>query len=145
MPAESLLPQDNGSAAVKMGSKTWRLDTERGRLGEMIDGEEAVKQAILVALSVPRYQHLIFSDNFGEEVTALLGRDYDYFCAAAPALIRSALLPDDRIKALENFRFARCSDGVEAFFTVILNSGASYQDSVRLSQNKEGENEHSRS
>ena len=136
MPAEGLLPQGGGVSAVKMGGRTWRLDLGRGRLGGMIDGDEAAKQAVLVALSVPRYQHLIFSDDFGEEVTALLGRDYDYFCAAAPAMIRDALSLDNRVKSLEGFRFAKFGDGAEVFFTVTLDSGASYQDSVRLSQHK---------
>lgn len=124
MAVETLLPQmPQQDSGVKMGDRTWRLDLERGRLGGEITGQEAVKQAILVALSVPRYQHLIFSDNFGEELTGLLGRDFDYLCAAAPELIRDALRVDERISDVKDFSFTEILGGAEIRFTAVSESG----------------------
>ena len=116
---QSLLPGGAASSsALAQGSRSWKLGLAEGRLLGEIDGAEALRQSVLVALSTPRYAYSIFSGQFGHELDSLLGKDYDYLCAVAPALIADALLPDSRVDGVEGFSFERLPDGAAVRFTV---------------------------
>lgn len=45
--------------------RTYKMDFERKRIGGMIDGKEAVVQAIWKILSTTRFAHLIYDDQYG--------------------------------------------------------------------------------
>lgn len=116
---QSLLPGAAPvSGSMSQGSRSWKLGLAEGRLLGEIDGAEALRQSVLVALSTPRYAYSIFSGQFGHELDSLLGKDYDYLCAAAPALIADALLPDSRVDGVEGFSFERLPDGAAVRFIV---------------------------
>ena len=116
---QSLLPEAvSVFGSASQGSRSWKLGLSEGRLLGKIDGAEALRQSVLVALSTPRYQYPIFSGQFGHELDSLLGKDYDYLCAAAPALIADALLPDSRVDGVEGVSFERLPDGAAVRFTV---------------------------
>lgn len=106
-------------ADEKLSSRSWKLDLTGGRLAGEIDGAEALKQAVMIALSVPRYEHLIFSDQFGHELDGLIGRDPDYIEAAAPGLIADALLPDDRVAGIGGLTLETEADSAKLTFTVL--------------------------
>ena len=116
---ETLLPDKTPETlSAVQGDRTWKLDPENGRLLHEIDGIEAIRQAVAVMLSIPRYEHLIFSDGFGHELNELIGRDPDYIEAAAPALIREALSADDRIEGIEDPVLETGGDAADIRFTV---------------------------
>lgn len=135
MATETLLPRKGKETnTAAMSSRTWKLDPVSGRLLHRIDGTEAIRQAVTVALSVPRYEHLIFSDQFGHELDSLIGRDPDYIAAAAPSLIRDALLPDDRIEAVEDLVLT--PEGDNALVTFTVRAGESFAGAVELKGEK---------
>lgn len=84
-------------------SKNYRLDLQRNRIVGFVDELEAVKQAIFLMLSVERYEHIIYSWNFGREFKDLFGKPAEYVASEAPRRIADCLLQDDRITAVDSF------------------------------------------
>lgn len=84
---------------------TYRLDGATYRIHGMIDGQEAMIQAIAMILDTERYEYPIYSHNYGVELRELIGQDEDYARPEAERRIREALLQDDRITAVHSFRF----------------------------------------
>lgn len=69
----------------------------------MIDGKEAVRQAIYLILNTERYAWLIHSWNYGVELHSLIGQDPDFCIPEIERCVREALLQDDRITAVDDF------------------------------------------
>lgn len=83
-------------------SLTYRMDWEHGRIGGRVDGLEAVKQAAIKVLQTSRYEHLIYSADYGTEWKLVLGQDRLLARPELRRLISDALLQDERILALED-------------------------------------------
>lgn len=97
--------------AVEPPSKTYRLDLEEGRILGMVDGQQAVRQAIHKAIITPRWKCLIYDNQYGSEIEAAViqsqGRaSHDYIEAVVPGFVRDALRPDSRVTLVYNFVFA---------------------------------------
>ena len=100
-------------------SKTYNLDTVRYRIGAMIDGREAIMQAVKKILYTERYANVIYGSNYGVELYRLFGKDLEFVVGDLEATITEALLTDDRIESISNFQIGRSSiDSVIASFTV---------------------------
>ena len=100
-------------------SKTYKLDTVRSRIGAMIDGREAIMQAVKKILYTERYANVIYGSNYGVELYRLFGKDLEFVVGDLEATITEALLTDDRIESISNFQIGRSSiDSVIASFTV---------------------------
>ena len=84
-------------------SKTWRLDLENNRISGFIDGLDAVIQSSFMALQTERYEHLIFSWQYGSELNTLIGKDSDYAYSEAKRMIQDALSTDTRITGIRDF------------------------------------------
>lgn len=93
-------------------SKTWRLDLIDGRIKGFIDELEAVGQAAFMAIQANRYQHLIFSWQYGSELATLVGKDSDYVFSEAKRMISDALSTDTRITGVRDFTF---TEGIIGF------------------------------
>lgn len=93
-------------------SKTWQLDLDNNRITGYIDGLDAVVQSAFMALQTARYQHLIFSWQYGSDLVTLIGKDADYIFSEAKRMIADALSTDTRITDVREFRMA---DGVITF------------------------------
>ncbi|WPP40449.1 DUF2634 domain-containing protein [Paenibacillus hunanensis] len=115
-----LLPdQDIDTTTSVMPGLTYSLDWDGGIIAGKVDGLEAVKQAVLKILSTERYQHLIYSNDYGIEWKSILGKDHLYVRAEIRRLITEALLQDDRIEAILDFRTSWASlDEIRVSFTV---------------------------
>jgi phage baseplate assembly protein W len=100
-------------------SLTWKLDLENKRIIQMIDGLEAVKQAVFVILETERFQHLIYSFDFGSELQGLIGKSPLFVQSEIRRLIKEALLQDDRITDVQNITLQTQGDSVLVEFTVI--------------------------
>ena len=106
--------------AAEPPSKTYRLDLEDGRILGMVDGQEAVRQAIHKALITPRWKCLIYDNQYGSEIEeTVVAKDAseDYILATAEGFIRDALLPDTRIIDISNFEFDFIGDSAHIKFT----------------------------
>ncbi|WP_405104525.1 DUF2634 domain-containing protein [Paenibacillus sp. FSL K6-1217] len=93
-------------------SLTYRMDWERGRIGGRVDGLEAVKQAAVKVLQTSRYEHLIYSTDYGTEWKLVLGQDRLLARPELRRLISDALLQDERILALEDVEIFFDGDNV---------------------------------
>lgn len=93
-------------------SKTWFLDHKNKRIIAHIDGLNAVVQSAYCAIQTPRYEHLIFSWQYGSELHTLIGKDEAYVFSEAKRMIKEALSVDTRITDVRNFNF---EDGVISF------------------------------
>lgn len=105
-------------------SKTYRLDFENKRIIGSIDEYEAVVQFIRKVLNTDKYAYEIYDWYYGNELLGLVGKDYNYIIAEIPRIAKEALLVDDRIIEVKNFKFTReSSDSVSSTFDVITMYG----------------------
>lgn len=86
-------------------SYTYKLDTTNHRISGYIDELEAMQQAIYKIVNTERYQHAIYSWNYGIELQDLIGRSRLYVYSKLKQRISEALLQDDRINEMGNFSF----------------------------------------
>lgn len=99
-------------------SLTYALDAENGRIRGKVDGLEAVKQAVYLVLNTERFAHLIYSWNYGAELDGFIGQPKEYVLSEIKRRISDALLQDDRITAVDNFKFETKKNAVYVIFTV---------------------------
>ncbi len=69
-----LLPQNKRmeeTSGAKKPSLTYRIDFEKNRLSGMTDGKDALQQAIRLRLMTERFEHLIYSWDYGCSVSSL--------------------------------------------------------------------------
>ena len=99
-------------------SKTYSLDIENGRIRGTVDELEAVRQAVYFILNTERYDHLIYSWDYGVELKDLAGEPKEYAYPEIERCITEALLEDDRITAVDDFEFESSHKAVHVKFTV---------------------------
>lgn len=83
-----------------------------------IDGNEAVKQAIDLLLSTERFEHLVYSTDYGLETQDLIGADRETVRADLQRRITEALAEDDRIEGIEDFHIEFDREVANVTFTV---------------------------
>lgn len=85
--------------------KTYCMDDAAKRIRGYVDGLEAVKQAAFKALNTERYQHVIYSWDYGIETMDLYGEPISYVCPELERRITEALTQDTRITEVADFEF----------------------------------------
>lgn len=83
-----------------------------------IDGIEAVKQSIAIMLNVERYEHEIYSWQYGTEFEDLIGTDASLACPEISRRITEALMTDERITDVYDFAFEQSGSAINCSFTV---------------------------
>lgn len=102
-----------------MPSKQHKMDLDKNRILGTCDNLEAVKQSILKILNTERYSCLIYSWDYGIELTDLYGQPPMYACAEIERRVKEALFQDDRITDVTDFEFDISRKGVVSVtFTV---------------------------
>lgn len=102
----------------ELPTNTWELHITENRIYGFTDKLEAMKQAIYLILNTERYEHIIYSWDFGIELVNLFGREITYVIPELERRIKEALLQDTRITSVENFEFETEKGVVKATFTV---------------------------
>jgi hypothetical protein len=105
-----MIPQTATADSVKEFSyptRTYRLDFEKKRVMGHTDGIGAVRQAVYKILRQERYGSLIYSWNYGVELSRFIGKDFDYIKAAFPGEIKEALYMDDRVINVGEFTITK--------------------------------------
>lgn len=97
-------------------SKTWKLSGNH--LQGMIDGREAVAQAVDLMLSTERFYYDIFSFDYGVELADLIGKDRSFVRADIQRRIEEALSEDDRITGISDFEISFDREAAIVSFTV---------------------------
>ncbi len=97
---------------------TFKLDIERQRVKGTTDDKEAVLQTIYLMLSVERYAYQIYSRNYGVELSDLIGKPRDYVMSEIKRRITEALMQDDRITGVTDWKFESGRKSVTVQFVV---------------------------
>jgi phage baseplate assembly protein W len=85
----------------------------------MIDGHDAIIQAVRKILYTERYAYVIYSSQYGVELDRLVGQEYDFIVSDIKRTLTEALLVDNRIISLENFEMEKTGlDTMEVNFLV---------------------------
>jgi len=106
---------------MALPSRTYAITGNR--IVGMIDGADAVRQAIYKLLQTDRFRYWIYSANYGHECAKLQGRDPSIAVPEASRYIREALLQDDRITAVDPIHIEVNGDSLTASFTVATTFG----------------------
>lgn len=101
--------------ASSLPTRTYKIDFERGRCSGMVEGLEAIEQSIYKVLLTERFEHLIYSDDYGFE--NVIGYEELFVRAELPRRIKEALLQDERITSVEDFSLDFKGDVVTVKFT----------------------------
>lgn len=104
-------------------SKTYYLNIEKNTIYGYCEGIEAMKQAIYCILNTERFEHLIYSWNYGIETNHLIGESITFVIPEIERIIKEALLQDTRISEVVNFQFEVNKNKVIVKFTVITTIG----------------------
>lgn len=99
-------------------SKTFKLNIEKSKIDGICDDVEALKQTIFLILNTERYQHLIYSWNYGVELNDLIGEPISYVIPELERRIKEALVQDDRVENVDNFKFQNVKGKVHCNFVV---------------------------
>lgn len=118
-----MLPQNNeilstGIEINTLPTKTHYINKNENLITGMTDGIEALKQAIYLMLRIERYEHIIYSWNYGMELKDLFGKPTTYVCAVLPSRIKDALIQDDRIQNVYDFMTNAEGNSVSVHFIV---------------------------
>ncbi|MBY6844670.1 DUF2634 domain-containing protein [Clostridium botulinum] len=116
LPRGAILDEDVEVEEIIEPTKTYKI--KDNRIVGFIDNVEALKQAIALILNTERYEYLIYSWNYGSELSGLIGKQKDIAESEFKRRVREALSQDDRINNVDNFIFNYDKDGVEVSFTV---------------------------
>ena len=114
IPVYEDLPIDADMQAVgaeEETSKTFRLNESNHRIIGMIDEQEAIRQTIYCILNTVRYQYEMYSEDYGVELKQLIGQPIQLACVNLQDNIKEALLADDRILTVDQFRFQEVRHG----------------------------------
>ncbi|MCW0761890.1 DUF2634 domain-containing protein [Clostridioides difficile] len=99
-------------------SKTFKLHIEKSKIDGICDDVEALKQTIFLILNTERYQHLIYSWNYGVELNDLIGEPISFVIPELERRITEALIQDDRVENVDNFEFQNIKGKVQCRFSV---------------------------
>ncbi|MCL2083503.1 MAG: DUF2634 domain-containing protein [Oscillospiraceae bacterium] len=105
-----MIPQDNIFSEDELSldeapSKTFYIDFEGEEIGGLIDDLDAVRQAVFCILSTERFEHLIYSWDYGAELRDLIGLDPDLALPEIERRVTEALMEDSRITDVDDFDF----------------------------------------
>lgn len=102
---EDLTPDFQIVNEAELSTKTYKLDYLNDRVKGLTDKQEAMKQAIYKILNTERYDHVIYSSNYGVELKELIGEHVAYVVPESERRIKEALLWDERITRVYDFEF----------------------------------------
>lgn len=86
-------------------SKNYKMQIEDNTVIGICDELEAMKQVVYKILNTERYQYIIYSQNYGIELLDLYGEPLSYVCPELERRIKEALVQDDRINSVDDFKF----------------------------------------
>lgn len=103
-------------------TRTYAMDFRHKRIAGFIDDKEAVMQAIWKILSTRRFAHLLYDDQYGLDVLNRInvGLTKQYLDADVPKMVEEALLSDERVVGVSDFRYEiLSSDSIHVEFAAI--------------------------
>lgn len=101
-----------------MPSLTWYINKDTNRIQGTADNYDAVVQAVQIILNVERFRWQIYSPYSGMQWRGLIGEDPGYVAAELQRRIRDALMMDDRVTGIKDFKYSIADDVLTASLTV---------------------------
>lgn len=98
--------------------KTYKLDLQNKIISGFTDELEAIEQSVYAILNTERYEHLIYSFDYGVELQDLVGEDMVYVKADIHRRIEEALTQDDRILSVDDPQISSEGDSLHYSATV---------------------------
>lgn len=111
-------------------SRTWKLNVARGKVTGMTDGLDAVRQAVHCILQTDRYRHVIYSYNYGQEFSGLIGMNAIFVQSEMKRMLKEALLQDDRIQDVRSIEMEGEGDQLKVRFEVVTDIGSFSEEVV---------------
>lgn len=109
---------DDDFEYIDRPSQTYELDPRNNRIkSTKVDGLEAVKQAVFLVLSTERYEYIIY-DEYGVELWELYGREDSFVIPELERVITEAVLRDERVDHISNFKIHADGKARVCTFTV---------------------------
>lgn len=108
---------------VSYPTETYKIEVSEtdppdDRINGYTDDLLALQQTIYVILGTERYEHIIYSWDYGVELLDLIGKPIPYVMAVLPRRITEALTQDDRIEDVTDFEFERNKNKLHVTFVV---------------------------
>ena len=93
--------------------------------GKIVEGVEAICVWVYLTLKARRYRWVIYSWNYGEECTNLIGYSYseEFIKSEAQRYLEEALFQNEHIKAIENLTASIVDDTLYLKFNLITDVG----------------------
>ncbi|MBC1532049.1 DUF2634 domain-containing protein [Listeria seeligeri] len=108
-------------------SNTYEIDFVNKRLtGKMIDGLNAIRQFVHLAIQISRFKYPIYSDDYGSELFDLITDEEateELIENEIPRLISEAIEFDDRIESVDHFFIEKIEDAYFISFDVTTTEG----------------------
>lgn len=104
----------------KIVPKEYEIDYKTGQLtGRIVEGKEAIKVWIWLALHTPRYRHYIYTWDYGSEFEDLIGQGYteEYIAAETLRMTEDCLLINENIQSITEFGINMAGDTLTISFT----------------------------
>lgn len=125
-----MLPSASGIQVIsyfdvnEQTSRTYCIDKENKRIiGTVTDYLKAVEQAVYLILQTERYDYIMYSWSYGVELKDLFGQIKEYVIPNAVRKITEALLQDDRITDVKDFKYRIENEKYFISFTVVTKYG----------------------
>lgn len=96
----------------KLNLQVKTADGETSTISGHVNGKEAFRQAVFKLLSTERYDHAIYSTDYGVELRALIGMPIYYVVPEIERRITEAVMQDDRTVDVYGFEFDTSKRGV---------------------------------
>lgn len=96
----------------EMPDYTYKLNIEDESVAGFVDAIEAYKQAVYKILNTERYEHAIYSWDYGIELKELFGQPIPYVVPELERRITEAVMQDDRTESVGDFEFDTETSGV---------------------------------
>lgn len=103
---------------VEEPTLTYGLDLENKRILSTLTGLDAMRLFVTKALLTIRYKHVIYSDDTGSEADTLRGQNRLYVQSELERMVKEALLVDDRIESVTEFKYTYDGSDLLAEFKV---------------------------
>lgn len=131
-----MIPSTNDILSVdleveKQPSKNYKMHIEQNVIKGVCDELEAMKQVVYKILNTERYQYIVYSWNYGIELLDLYGEPISYVYPELERRIKEALIQDDRIEDVSDFKFELISKKeVKVTFTIYTIYGELQEEKV---------------
>lgn len=118
IPAELEILTEEIELDFDMPSKDYKMNLDSETINGYVDELEAMKQVIYKILNTERYEHQIYSWDYGIELLDLFGMPISYVTSELKRRITEALTQDDRVTSVDSFSFETTRNTIHVTFTV---------------------------